>query len=158
MKTKVNKFAIFSYTAFKLDKQTLRSYLKLTYECELHVLSNTKVSDAKDHGKNLWRSDIPESAILSVIVYSMTCSPLQREILWRHISKNRKATGVKFCIRHSFMAIMTHAKFHFNRLMLTFIFGIRASAPPPPGPGERLKRPGLRGLSNNCSKTCGYVD
>ena len=29
------------------------------------------------------------------------------------------------------MAIMTHAKFHFNRLMLTLSFGIRASEPPP---------------------------
>ena len=27
------------------------------------------------------------------------------------------------------MAIMTHAKFHFNRLMLTLIFGIWASNP-----------------------------
>ena len=27
------------------------------------------------------------------------------------------------------MGIMTHAKFHFNRLMLTLIFGIRASEP-----------------------------
>ena len=42
------------------------------------------------------------------------------------------------------MAIMTHAKFHFNWLMLTLIFGIWASEPP--GPGERLKRPGLIGL------------
>ena len=43
------------------------------------------------------------------------------------------------------MAIMTHAKFHFNWLMLTLIFGIWASEPPL-GPGERLKRPGLIGL------------
>ena len=43
------------------------------------------------------------------------------------------------------MAIMTHAKFHFNWLMLTLIFGIWASEPPP-GSGERLKRPGLIGL------------
>ena len=43
------------------------------------------------------------------------------------------------------MDIMTHAKFYFNRLMLTLIFAIRASEPPP-GPGERLKRPGLIGL------------
>ena len=43
------------------------------------------------------------------------------------------------------MSIMTHAKFHFNWLMLTLIFGIWASEPPP-GPGERLKRPGLIGL------------
>ena len=42
------------------------------------------------------------------------------------------------------MAIMTHAKFHFNWLMLTLIFGIWAFEPP--GPGERLKRPGLIGL------------
>ena len=44
------------------------------------------------------------------------------------------------------MDIMTHAKFHFNRLMLTLIFGIRASEL---GPGERLKRPGLIGLTKN---------
>ena len=44
------------------------------------------------------------------------------------------------------MAILTHAKFHFSRLMLTLIFVIRASEPLP-GPGERLKRPGLMGLS-----------
>ena len=30
------------------------------------------------------------------------------------------------------MAIITPAKFHFNRLMLTLIFGIRASEPAPP--------------------------
>ena len=29
------------------------------------------------------------------------------------------------------MDIMIHAKFHFNGLMLTLIFGIRASEPPP---------------------------
>ena len=44
------------------------------------------------------------------------------------------------------MGIMTHAKFHFNQLMLTLIFGIRASEPP--GPGERLKSTGLTGLSS----------
>ena len=52
IKTNVNKFAIWSRTAFKLDKQALRSYLKLTCEYELHILPNTKVSDAKDHGKS----------------------------------------------------------------------------------------------------------
>ena len=30
------------------------------------------------------------------------------------------------------MDIMTHAKFYFNRLMLTLIFAIWASEPPPP--------------------------
>ena len=32
------------------------------------------------------------------------------------------------------MAIMTHTKFHSNRLMLTLVFGIWASEPPPPPP------------------------
>ena len=46
------------------------------------------------------------------------------------------------------MAILTHAKFHFYRLIVTLVFGIRASEPPLPlRPGERLKRPGLIGLS-----------
>ena len=46
------------------------------------------------------------------------------------------------------MAIMTHAKFHSNRLMLTLIFGVWASEPPsPPWPGDQLKKPGLTGLS-----------
>ena len=42
------------------------------------------------------------------------------------------------------MEIMSQAKFHFNRLMLTLMFGVRSSEPP--GPGERPKRPGLIGL------------
>ena len=55
------------------------------------------------------------------------------------------------------MDIMTHAKFHFNRLMLTLIFGIRASEPPPLGPGERLKRPGLIGLKDYVCLSQVYV-
>ena len=44
------------------------------------------------------------------------------------------------------MAILTHAKFHFNWLMLTLILASGTLSLPPPGPGERLKRPGLIGL------------
>ena len=44
------------------------------------------------------------------------------------------------------MVIITHSMFDFNQFILTFIFGIRSSEPPV-GPGERLKRPGLIGLS-----------
>ena len=43
------------------------------------------------------------------------------------------------------MAIMTHAKFDSNRWMLTLIFDVWASEPPP-RPGDRLKRPDLTGL------------
>ena len=52
IKTNVNKFAIWSHTAFRLDKKALRSYLKLTCEDQPHTLPNRKVSAAKDHGKN----------------------------------------------------------------------------------------------------------
>ena len=45
------------------------------------------------------------------------------------------------------MAILTHAKFHFNRSILTLIFVNRASEPTP-GPCELLKRPGLIGLDD----------
>ena len=48
----VNKFAISNYMALILDVHPLRSNLKLTCEYELHILPNTKVSFAKDHGKN----------------------------------------------------------------------------------------------------------
>ena len=51
LKTNVNKFAIWSHTAFKLDKQAPRSYLKLICKYELHILPNTKVSAVEDHGK-----------------------------------------------------------------------------------------------------------
>ena len=52
LKKNVNKFAIWSRTAIKLDIQALISYLKLTCEYELHIQPNTEVSAAKDHGKN----------------------------------------------------------------------------------------------------------
>ena len=42
------------------------------------------------------------------------------------ISKTRRATRLKFCIRNAFMVIMTHAKLHFSQLILTLIFGIWA--------------------------------
>ena len=35
------------------------------------------------------------------------------------------------------MAIIIHAKFHFSRLMVTFVFGIWASEPPAPPPPAR---------------------
>ena len=33
-------------------------------------------------------------------------------------------------MKNAFMDIITHAKFHFDQLMLTLTFGIRASEPP----------------------------
>ena len=44
IKTKVHK-------ALKLAVQTLRTNLKLTFEYEFHVLTNTEFNTAKDHGK-----------------------------------------------------------------------------------------------------------
>ena len=52
IKTIVNKFAISYHTALILGVHSLRSYLKLICEYELHSLPNKKVSGANDHGKN----------------------------------------------------------------------------------------------------------
>ena len=40
------------HKALKIDIQTLRSYLKLIHEYDLHTLPNTKVSAEKDHGES----------------------------------------------------------------------------------------------------------
>ena len=55
------------------------------------------------------------------------------------------------------MAIITFAKFRFNRLMLTLIFGIRASDPSLQ-PGERLKRPGLLSHMMGKCKSNAFLD
>ena len=52
IKTDMNNFATWSHTALKSSAQTLRSYLKLNCEYELHIWPDTKVDAAKDHGKN----------------------------------------------------------------------------------------------------------
>ena len=52
IKTNVNKFAISIDHALKLGIQALGSYLRLTFEYELHTLPKTKVSTTKDHGEN----------------------------------------------------------------------------------------------------------
>ena len=53
------------------------------------------------------------------------------------------------------MAILTQVKFHFNQLLVTLIFGIRASAlrtteKTRPLPSKRLKRLGFIGLNSFC--------
>ena len=53
----------------------------------------------------------------------MSHSLLSRETLWRDFSETGRATSLKFCIRNTFIGIMTREKFHFNRLMLTLISG-----------------------------------
>ena len=52
IKAKVNKFGISNHTALQLAIQALRSYLNQTCKYELHILSNTKVIAAMDHGEN----------------------------------------------------------------------------------------------------------
>ena len=52
IKTNVNEFAILSQTVAKLGVQNLESYMRLKFEYELDILSNTKVSLAKIHGEN----------------------------------------------------------------------------------------------------------
>ena len=50
--TNVNKFAISTHTALKLGIQALESYLTLTWEHELHILSNRKAGATEDYGEN----------------------------------------------------------------------------------------------------------
>ena len=49
IKTNINKFAISSHTALKLDKQALKNCFKVTCEFQVHILRNKKVSVAKDY-------------------------------------------------------------------------------------------------------------
>ena len=54
------------------------------------------------------------------------------------------------------MAIMTYAKFHFNWLMLTSIFGIWASEPPPPRAWRTTEKAGpdrVKALSKECDQS-----
>ena len=61
----------------------------------------------------------------------MTGSLLLRELDFvTSYLENWKSYQPQICIENAFIAITTHAKFQFNRLMLTLIFGIRASEPP----------------------------
>ena len=48
----VHKFAISSHTILKLGLQPLRSYFKIVYEYEFHILQNRTVGAEKDHGEN----------------------------------------------------------------------------------------------------------
>ena len=75
IETNVDKFAILSHTTFKLDKQALRSYLKLTCEYEPNILPKIqiqikiqKLERQRIMVKTIWRSDHPWSAIFCVIV------------------------------------------------------------------------------------------
>ena len=52
VKTNVNKFSISNHIALNLGIQVLRSYLKLTCEYEIHLLTNTEVSTAKNHSES----------------------------------------------------------------------------------------------------------
>ena len=56
------------------------------------------------------------------------------------------------------MGIMTHAKFHFNQLILTLIFGIRASDPPPRAWGTTEKAgPDTKGLKETMVEVKTFV-
>ena len=71
IKTVVNKFAISNHTALILGVHALRSYLKLLCKYELHVLSNTKVGAAENHGKIYIKVRSP-----------LVCHLLRNRLLW----------------------------------------------------------------------------
>ena len=69
--------------------------------------------------------------------------------------KTRRATRLKVCIGNAFMAIMTHAKFHFNRLMLTLSFDIWASESPQAW--RTTEKPGSDRVKNDLRNVQGRV-
>ena len=59
METNVNNN---KFTALKLDVQALRSYLSLICKYEFYILSNKRISTAKDQGKNIIKTNpVPPS-------------------------------------------------------------------------------------------------
>ena len=118
IKTNVNKFAIWSHTTFKLDKQAVRSYLKLT--CELHILPNTKVSAAKHHGKNCMKQfDRPWSAIYSVIMYTPSLDSPSVSLL---LLQSSASTLDWLCARIDFKDFLKSHRPPFLLLFLLFTF------------------------------------
>ena len=71
--------------------------------------------------------------------------PLRKGYFLTSYPKTRKDTTLKFFLRNGLVAMMTHAKFHFNRIMVKLLFDMR-NWQPAHGPGERLKRQGIIGL------------
>ena len=47
-----SKQMLISLAALKLGTQSLRSYLKVSCQYDVHIFPNTKVTIAKDHGEN----------------------------------------------------------------------------------------------------------
>ena len=74
LKANVNKFVISSHTALKLGTYSLRSYLKVTCEYELHILPDTTVSTAENHGENYMKVRPPLVRHFCVIVYCLCFS------------------------------------------------------------------------------------
>ena len=56
------------------------------------------------------------------------------EFLWRHISKNRKAMNLKFCMFTSIIHTIISIKFQFNPLTVTLFSGPGPKSPSPPPP------------------------
>ena len=96
IKINVNKFAISSHTALKLGSQSLRSYLKVTCEHEVHILPNTKLVPQRIMVKTTWRSDHPWSAIFCVIVYCCNLVILKACSFSTTIVNTKVNTKVKF--------------------------------------------------------------
>ena len=60
-------------------------------------------------------------------------SLIERGILWRHISKSRKANFLEFCILDSLMPLIMCIKFQINELILTLLSGVWDKNPTPVG-------------------------
>ena len=103
IKTNLYKFAISSLTAFKLAKQALKSYLKITCEFQARSPLNKKLVPQRIMVKTTWSSDRSWSAIFSVILYYfilpsslLLCSNVKKSEMASQISFKRKLCGIKW--------------------------------------------------------------
>ena len=92
------KFAISSHTALKLGTQSLRTYLKVTCEYELHILPNTKVSTSKDHGENYVkvRPPLVGHLLRNRLLYTLIQKPLPWLLPQLHLTTEY----YPYCLRH----------------------------------------------------------
>ena len=86
--------------ALKLGEQALKSYLKITFECHLHILPNKKLVPQTIVVKTASSSDRPWSNICGVTVF---CKQVRGELLPGDLGESRTTGYLTLCVWISVM-------------------------------------------------------
>ena len=70
---------------------------------------------------------------------AMTRSIVERNYLWRHISKSKKAINLKFCLLTCIIHTIISGKLQINPLIVTLFSSSGPNSPPPPEADEMSK-------------------